>query len=118
VMWRAMTNRTAVRTLIAALVPPGAASVHTVFGAGLPGREPSGVVSMAATMSSLLADFLVRETSASNIFVSTIERLPNIPTGHVLFSAAAVRTLRLNALTTAYADLWRDAFDMSFTSDS
>ncbi|MGP5412088.1 restriction endonuclease [Brachybacterium paraconglomeratum] len=118
VMWRAMTNRTAVRTLIAALVPPGAASVHTVFGAGLPGDSASRIVSLAATTSSLLADFLVRETAASNIFVSTIERLPTIPTEHLLFNAAVYRTLRLNALTTAYADLWRDAYDPSFTSDA
>ncbi len=118
VMWRAMTNRTAVRTLISALVPPGAASVHTVFGAGLPGGSPSRVVSLAATMSSLLADFLVRETSASNIFVSTIERLPSIPADHALFASSALRSLRLNSLTDAYADLWRDAYDPSFTSDA
>src|SRR5699024_8772133 len=108
VMWRAMTNRTAVRTLISALVPPGAASVHTVFSAGLPGSSPSRVVSLAATMSSLLADFLVRETSASNIFVSTIERLPSIPTDYPLFRAAALRTLRLNSLT---ADAWTGGLD-------
>ena len=32
--------------------------------------------------------------------------------------SAILRTLRLNSLTAAYADLWRDAYDPSFTSDA
>ena len=41
-----------------------------------------------------------------------------IPPGHPFANAAILRILRLNCLTDAYADLWRDCFDPSFASDS
>src|SRR5699024_9718782 len=75
VMWRRMAATTGERTLIAAVVPPGTSSVHTVFGIGHPERPIAELVGIAASMSTLLADFLVRATSASNIFLPAINRL-------------------------------------------
>ena len=37
---------------------------------------------------------------------------------HKLAPALSFRTLRLNCLTDAYADLWRDAYEPSFNSDT
>ena len=37
---------------------------------------------------------------------------------HPLMPALILRTLRLNCLTDAYADLWQECFDTSFTSDA
>ena len=76
------------------------------------------LVLSGASTSSLLSDFLTRATAASNIFLSAIERLPAIREDHSLAGAAALRTIRLNSLTTAYSDLWRGVYDRSFTSDA
>ena len=118
VMWRAMAASTGERTLIPAVFPPGTASVNSVFSFGFPESEVSTLARVAASMGSLLADFLVRASVGSGIYAPAVERLALIPADHVLTDAAVFRALRLNALTTAYADLWRDAYDPSFTSDS
>lgn len=118
VMWRAMAATSGERTLIAAMIPPGTASVHTVFGIGRPEKPVSELVAVSASMSSLLSDFLVRATSASNIFLPAINRLPQIPPDHALAPAAILRTLRLNCLTDAYADLWQDTYSDAFASDA
>src|SRR5699024_3182040 len=47
VTWRAMAASTGERTLISAVVPPGAASVHTVFGIGLPSSSPAALIGTA-----------------------------------------------------------------------
>ncbi|WP_443358804.1 restriction endonuclease [Brachybacterium tyrofermentans] len=118
VMWRAMAATSGERTLFAAMVPPGTASVHTVFSIGRPEQPIAELVAVAASMSSLLSDFLVRATSASNIFLPAVNRLPQIPIGHPLASAAILRTLRLNCLTDAYTDLWRDTYTETLTLDA
>ena len=69
-------------------------------------------------MSSLLSDFIVRSTVSGDIFGSAVNRLPMIPSDHRLAAPAILRALRLNSLTDAYADLWRDAYDPSFTADA
>lgn len=118
VMWRAMAAGTGQRTLIPAIFPPGTSSVHTVFSLGLPARDGVNVSLAAASMSSLLSDFRVRATSASNIFGSVIAGLPLLPHAHPLAPAAALRILRLNCVTDAYADLWRDCWVPAMAEDS
>lgn len=118
VMWRAMAATTGERTLVSALYPPGTASVHSVAAYGFPRRAATDVALVTAAMSSLLADFVVRSSVGSAIPPSAIDRLPSIPSAHSLAYATILRTLRLNCLTTAYADLWRDCFDPSFLADS
>ncbi|WP_367402033.1 Eco57I restriction-modification methylase domain-containing protein [Kocuria marina] len=118
VMWRAMAAGTGERTLIPAIYPPGVSTVHTVFCLGLPEFPAVGTALCAASMSSLISDFRVRSTSASNIFGSVIEGLPLIPDGHPLAPAAALRILRLNCLTEAYADLWQDCWTPAMGQDS
>ena len=69
-------------------------------------------------MASLLSDFLVRSSVGSAVSPSAVERLARIPPDHPLAPAAILRTLRLNCLTDAYADLWRDTYADSFTTDA
>jgi len=118
VMWRRMAATTGERTLIPALFPPGAAHVHPVHSIGFPGAPASTVLLAETVMSSLLSDFVIRSTVSGDIFKSAIDRLPSIPADHALFASSALRTLRLNSLTDAYADLWRDSYDPSFTADA
>ncbi|MCT1367603.1 Eco57I restriction-modification methylase domain-containing protein [uncultured Kocuria sp.] len=118
VMWRAMAAGTNERTLIPAIFPPGTGNVNSVFCEGYPAAIPSQVALSAASMSSLLSDFLVRATVGSGIYQTAVDRLPRIPEDHPLASAAILRILRLNALTDAYAYLWADCWGEEMTHDS
>lgn len=118
VMWRRMANRTAERTLIHAIYPPGTAHVHPVHSMGFTSMKPGALARAEAAMSSLLADFVIRSTVSGDIFMSAINRLPQIPADHQLAPAAIFRTLRLNCLTDAYEELWRDTYSPEFPSDA
>lgn len=117
VMWRSMAAGTGERTLIPAIFPPGTSSVHSVFADGFP-NNPRHTATAAASMSSLISDFLVRATVGSGIFQSAIDRLPLIPLDHALAPAAVLRILRLNCLTEVYADLWQDCWAPVMAQDS
>src|SRR5699024_7722560 len=116
--WRKMAATTGERTFISAILPPGTAHIDGVASFGFPAAPLRTLVSVAAGSSSLAADFFMRSTAGANLREPEARRLPTIPPEHPLASVAALRTLRLNALTTAYADLWRDAYDPFFTSDA
>src|SRR5699024_7541303 len=116
--WRKMAATTGERTFIAALFPPGTAHIDGVASFGFPSAAQSTLIGVAAGTSTLAADFFMRSTAGANLREPEARRLPTIRTDHALFSAAALRTLRLNAFTTAYADLWSGAYDPSFTADA
>jgi hypothetical protein len=118
VMWRRMAATTGERTLISAIFPPGVAHVNAVHSIAFPALPLSDLLLSTAVLSTLIADFETRSTVAGDIWQGAVERLPRIASDHSLAPAAILRTLRLNSLTAAYADLWRDAYDPSFTSDA
>lgn len=117
VIWRKMAANTGERTLIPAIYPPGTGTVNSAFSEAYLGA-PQEVVLAAASMSSLIADFLVRMTVGNNIYQSAVDRLPLIPLDHPLAPAAALRILRLNCLTEAYAKLWQDCWSEAMTRDA
>ncbi len=49
--------------------------------------------------------------------MGTVEQLPFVH-GHGLQTELQMRVLRLNCVTDAYAELWREAFDPAFVADS
>ncbi len=102
VAWRMMAANTGERTLIPAILPPGAAHIHGIFSAG--GVEPPLLVDVASSAMSLLTDFVVRAVPKATIASSTFSRMPRTPA--VLRHQRAVRVLRLNCLTDAYSDLY------------
>lgn len=118
VAWRRMAANTGERTLISALVPPGTAHVHPVTSAGLPDRPLRDLVVVQAVLSSLLADFAIRSAPKSDIHGTTINRLPMVPMDHELSPRLILRTLRLNCVTEAYADLWAACWDEAFLDDA
>ncbi|MCT2260190.1 restriction endonuclease [Brachybacterium muris] len=118
VMWRKMAATTGERTFITAIYPPGPAHIDGVCSFGFPQAGPRVVTGVAASMSSLIADFYIRTTAGANIRQPEAERIPSLDLDHPLADAAILRILRLNCLTDAYADLWRDCFDPSFVQDS
>lgn len=116
VAWRAMADITNERTLIACLIPPGAAHVNGVFCVGLPRTSLTELTRVAAFTSSLVSDFLIRISPKSGIYQGSFERLP-IVAAHSLQPSLVHRTLRLNCVTDAYADLWRDCYSAEFQED-
>ncbi len=116
VAWRRMAANTGERTLIPALIPPGAAHLYGIFSVGLPRGNYESVCALSGFLGSLLMDFAVRAAPKADILITTINRLP-VLIGHPLQSALVMRTLRLNCVTEAYADLWRDVYREEFTAD-
>ena len=116
VTWRAMAANTGERTLIPALIPPGATHVHPVYSAGLPHENIELLCVTCGTLSSLIADFAVRSAPKSAISMATINRL-SLMQSHPLQTALITRTLRLNCVTNAYSDLWRAVYRDEFTMD-
>jgi hypothetical protein len=104
--WRNMVDSSTERTLHAALIPPGAAHVHTVHSLRLDAVE----ISVAAGVwSSLPLDFFVKVTGVSKVQAETAARVPH-PRDHPLVPALTLRALRLNCLTADYEPLWQEVF--------
>jgi hypothetical protein len=116
VAWRAMAANTGERTLIPALIPPGAAHPHGVSSIGQLGKDLESLCVVSGFLSSIIVDFSVRAAPKSGIPLSTINRLP-VLADHPLQEALLVRVLRLNCVTDAYADLWGDVYRKKFTAD-
>jgi hypothetical protein len=114
IAWRNMAANTGERTLIPAIIPPGATHIHGITSMGAL-DSASDVAALAASLSSIVSDFAVRVAPKSTISANTIARLP-MPFGECK-PLIILRGLRLNAITEAYGDLWRDAFDRSFAAD-
>ncbi|WP_341514010.1 class I SAM-dependent DNA methyltransferase [Rhodococcus qingshengii] len=116
VAWRMMAANTGERTLISSIIPPGAAHIHGIYSAGIPGQA-GGLVETAAIASSLVADFAVRSAPKATISPTTVSRLPRLDRA-IWRSLAGFRVLRLNCLTSAYSELWQEAFDGQMSADS
>jgi hypothetical protein len=116
VAWRRMAANTGERTLFPAVIPPGSAHVDGVFSVGLPRESSDSLSILSGFIGSLIADFAVRAAPKGDIRISTINRLP-IVRDHPLEGSLLLRTLRLNCVTSAYGDFWRDAYRDEFIVD-
>ncbi|MDM4762985.1 hypothetical protein QT381_08190 [Galbitalea sp. SE-J8] len=114
--WRNMAANTGERTFIPALIPPGTAHIHGVSSVGLPGK-PRVLVAASAFAASLLHDFAVRAAPKSTISAATLDRLP-FSDDPAILPLLLLRSLRLNALTAAYGDLWAACFDAEYVEDA
>ncbi|PMC71212.1 Eco57I restriction-modification methylase domain-containing protein [Corynebacterium aurimucosum] len=114
VAWRAMAATTGFRTLYPAIVPPRAAYIHGVQTAGP--IDSVERVSAVAIASSLLSDFQIRSTGASNLYAPAFENLA-FGDGSMLHSELAIRFLQLNCVTQSYAELWELITKAKWTPD-
>ncbi|MET0494360.1 MAG: class I SAM-dependent DNA methyltransferase [Actinoplanes sp.] len=115
IAWRDMAANQGERTFIPALIPPGPAHINTVRSASLTSAERALLVQVLGFFSSLTHDYSVRVAPKSTISPSTAQRLafpysPNSP--HLM-----LRVLRLNAVTDAYSEFWRDCYLADFSDD-
>lgn len=110
---RKMLNLTGERTLVTAIIPPGAAFINGIFGMTFVKDTPI----IAGSMSSIPYDFYLRVTGKSNGRYDTFAAFPVLTTSKYS-PMIAKRALMLNCLTINYRKLWEKEFDSSFTCDS
>ena len=102
--WRAMAATTGERTLIPAVIPPGAAHINGIFSVGIP-KNPHLILDVAYNATSLLADSAIRSAPKSGIIQSAFVRLPRADEPR-LRAPAHLRYLRLAALTASFSPLY------------
>ncbi|MFI5845613.1 class I SAM-dependent DNA methyltransferase [Catenuloplanes sp. NPDC051500] len=115
IAWRDMAANQGERTFIPALIPPGPTHVHTVRSAAIPG-QPERLVGALGFFSSLIHDYAVRCAPKSTISPSTVKRLAYADSP--LLAELIHRTLRLNSVTEAYADVWQVCYRPDFRRDT
>lgn len=116
IAWRRMAPLTGERTLASAIIPPGPAHIDGIFSAA--STSLSSIPLVAATLSTLLSDLLIRAGANTNIRERAISRLALPSSTSPLAKQITLRALRLNCLTDVYADLWAECWDESFVADS
>ena len=118
IAWRTQVPLTGERTLAPGIIPPGSAHVDGLYSVGSPQRHEGVIVLASGVLSSLLIDFYVRSRGFSHIRSSAANSLPTVDSTSPLARRVQYRTLRLNCLTDAYADLWVECWDESFAMDA
>ena len=103
------------RTLHAAIIPPGPTHLYTLYSVG--GIAHSDLAVAAGIQASIVADFLVKISSSGHINAANLAKLPHIR-GHTLEPALLLRTLRLNCLLRVYEPLWKELYDETWRHDS
>lgn len=107
VLWRRMVDVDAALPLKAVLVPPGVSHVDTCHTAAT-GRNVDTVL-LAGIADSVVANYLVKILAKGDIRAEVLRRFPApVELSSGLHRALVTRVLRLNALTEAYAPLWRE----------
>ncbi|MER6345735.1 hypothetical protein ACWC10_14730 [Streptomyces sp. NPDC001595] len=109
VAWRKMIAPDTERALYAVLIPPGATHVDNIRSAAMPDRRATALT--AGFWSATPVDYLLRALGVGHLDVARARRFPAPSKGHPLAAPLLLRTLRLNALTTAYAELWVELHD-------
>ncbi len=104
-----MAANTGERTLISALIPPGAAHIDGICTLASLDEGPRRLALIAASFASILTDFSLRTAPRANIRTGTAERLP-IGFDARTEEALLLRILRLTALTNAFAPAWSAAW--------
>jgi hypothetical protein len=109
--FRAMIPPSGERTLTVALIPPEVAHINGVQSAAF--RSTSSLISAGFICSSLVADWYIKSMGRSNLHGTWLQ-LPRFDPKPELSS----RYLTLNCLTTHYAPLWEQVYDLAFTDQS
>ncbi|MFF4895649.1 hypothetical protein [Streptomyces sp. NPDC001068] len=113
--WRERVAADTERALYGALVPPGPAHIHAVRSATAGSSRLTAL--LAGFWSSIPTDYMVRTAGVGHVDVAQAKRLLAPQEHHPLAPALLLRTLRLNCLTTAYADLWQQLHDPNWADN-
>ncbi|MHC4106958.1 MAG: hypothetical protein ACYSTY_02615, partial [Planctomycetota bacterium] len=100
---RRAVSPTGERTLVPAIMPKRAGHVDGIVSVA---ATPRDIACLAAIASAIPSDFLVKATGKGDCRGSLLAQLP-MPEGGLIW-LAALRVLRLNCLTSHYAELWSE----------
>ena len=109
--FRGMLSNSSERTLAGAIFPPGTSHINGVQSSSF--RYDSDLVFTGVLTSSLVADFYIKSMGRSNLHGTWLQ-LPRFD----LSPDLASRYVALNCLTTHYAPLWEQVYDLAFTDQS
>lgn len=109
--FRAMISTANERTLTGTLIPPGTAHIHGVQSTAF--LYTADLLSAGCISSALVADWYIKSMGRSNLHGTWLQ-LPHFE----LSPALASRYLALNCLTTHYAPLWEEVYDLDFADQS
>jgi hypothetical protein len=115
-MWREMIADNSERSLISCLYPPGPAHIHAVHSMAGPSNLETAL--NVGFWGSLILDYLLRITGRRNLGVTDARIMPAPDTDHPMTAFLLLRTLRLNCLTDAYANIWRELHDSAWQAES
>jgi len=110
---RRMIAPTGERTLVPAVIPPGAATIDLVFAVAF--KRAAGLMAFAAIAASLPIDFFVKSTGKGDARNELLLQIPLLTPETA--SLGSRRSLRLNCLTTHYADLWEEVATEDIATD-
>jgi len=97
------------RTTRPIIVPPGVAHIHTM--SSLTFKDSGQAIDAASYMASIPCDFSVKSAGMAHLYLNQVSRSPAIQNNQFL----RARISALNCLTTHYAPLWAEVFDLTFT---
>lgn len=117
--FREMVQPTRERTLVGAIICPRDLHVDTVGSIYFPRRRD--LLISAALFNSIVFDFIVKSTGSTHIKSWLVDKLPCPDCKQVergVEHRLLWRALRLNCLSAAYAELWREAWADDFLVDT
>ena len=114
--WRKMIAPNTERSLYASIIPPGPTHIDSIISLAMADNNSTALLS--GFWASLILDYFVRITGKSNLHFGGAKAFPFGSTDYPLAPALLLRTMRLNCLTNAYADLWAEIYDDTWCSDT
>ncbi len=115
-VFRKMISPSSERTLTGCIIPPLVA--HTNGAISIVFKNLQDVPRTAAFLSSIVLDFLLKSTGKVNLYEDSISTLLIGASGDSNSPKYVARILALNCLTTHYAPLWEQVYDLAFTDQS
>ena len=108
---REMLSQSGERTLIAIIIPPGAAYIHTCLGSAF--KSNKTLLDYFSLCISIPVDYRVKSTGMGHANSSLINQLPVLADDRYR-STLHARALALSCLTTHYANLWQSCYRPDF----
>jgi hypothetical protein len=107
-MHRRRLSQSAARTASCALIPPGAAHIDGCF--SITFRHSTEMLAFSSALASVPLDFLIKSTGKGDMRGDLADKLPLLD----FDNSIVTRYLALNCLTTHYAPLWEQVYDLAF----
>lgn len=101
------------RTLLSAIIPPQTNHVSIL---SIAFDDKKELIAFVGTTCSLPVDFLLRTTGKADLYETTLATLPLVD--GILREPICIRTSRLNCLSTAYSQLWKETTSEALKTES